>query len=122
MDSVKIDLPWPPSVNRYWRNVARLNRVLISKEGRVYRKLVGMLCLIQKVPRLEGMLEAHIIAYPPDKRRRDIDNICKGIFDSLERAGVYENDNQIKRLQIKIGEVKKGGAIELTLRKFGEHT
>ena len=33
--SIRLELPYPPSVNTYWRSVA--GRVLISKAGRMYR-------------------------------------------------------------------------------------
>jgi hypothetical protein len=29
-----------------------------------------------------------ILLYPPDNRRRDIDNYTKGLFDALTHAGV----------------------------------
>ena len=39
-DSWTVTLPWPPSTNRIWRNVAVSGkpRTLLSQEGRVYRK------------------------------------------------------------------------------------
>jgi crossover junction endodeoxyribonuclease RusA len=37
-------------------------------------------------------------AFPPDRRRRDLDNIQKALLDSLEHAGVYADDNQIDLL------------------------
>jgi len=42
-----------------------------------------------------------IEAFPPDKRRRDLDNLIKAIQDSLQYAGVYEDDSQIDYLTIK---------------------
>lgn len=41
-----------------------------------------------------------IDAYPPDKRRRDLDNIFKSCLDSLQHAGVYPDDSQIDDLRI----------------------
>jgi len=35
----RLVLPWPPSANRYWRHVGP--RVLISREGRIYRRNVA---------------------------------------------------------------------------------
>ena len=36
---IEITLPWPPSVNTYWRNFD--GRMIISARGREYRETVG---------------------------------------------------------------------------------
>lgn len=97
-----INLPWPPSVNHYWRNVA--GRTLISADGRAYRKAVADHVLIQHAAkRLAGRLEVRIYAAMPDKRRRDLDNLLKSILDSLTHAGVWIDDSQIDVLSIRRG-------------------
>ncbi|RLS52912.1 MAG: RusA family crossover junction endodeoxyribonuclease [Planctomycetota bacterium] len=49
---------------------------------------------------LLGPLQAELHLYPPDRRRRDCDNFQKGVWDSLQHAGVYLDDSQIRRLII----------------------
>lgn len=94
-----LTLPYPPSVNRYWRHYQ--GRVLISKEGREYRKKVQQYCLITKKQKpFTGFLKVKVQMWPPDRRRRDVDNIEKGLFDSLCKAGVYEDDYQIEDFHI----------------------
>jgi hypothetical protein len=39
-DLIALVLPFPPSVNRYWRVSPRGRGVLLSKEGREYRRRV----------------------------------------------------------------------------------
>ena len=34
-------------------------------------------------------------AFPPDRRRRDLDNLLKPALDALQHAGVYEDDSQV---------------------------
>lgn len=92
-------LPYPPSVNRYWRHNRGITH--ISTEGRLYRRKVYDARLLQKVNKYTGELKLQIDIYPPDKRRRDIDNICKAVLDSLEHAGVYDSDYQISELILK---------------------
>jgi crossover junction endodeoxyribonuclease RusA len=41
-----------------------------------------------------------VLAYPPDHRRRDLDNLAKAILDALQHAGVYGNDCQVKLLTL----------------------
>lgn len=112
---VAFDLPWPPSLNRYYRNVGY--RVLISREGRQYRmmtvsRLAGM------VEKLKGNLKVFIELYPPDNRRRDVDNSLKCCLDALTHAGVYEDDSQIKDLRVVMREaIPPDGMIHVTIKE-----
>jgi crossover junction endodeoxyribonuclease RusA len=106
-------LPWPPSLNRYWRNVH--GRTLISAEGRDYRgAVVTGLKRFGGAPALGAQrLSVHIIAAPPDKRRRDLDNLLKAALDALTHAGVWDDDGQIDRLLIQRGPVTPGGSLRI---------
>ena len=91
-------LPFPPSVNHYWRHVG--NRTLISRTGRAYRQQV-----LHDVQQLElrvitGPIKLEVIATRPDRRRRDVDNLLKSLLDALDHANVYEDDSQIQDLRI----------------------
>ena len=96
---IEITLPWPPSVNTYWRNFD--GRMIISARGREYRETVGDQMTLQKmVKHFKGQLKVEIEAFRPDKRRRDLDNLLKATLDGLAHAGVYEDDVQIVDLRI----------------------
>ena len=111
-----ISLPWPPSVNRYWRSV--MGRVLISAEGRSYRTLVASECLIQRVRGTAGPLAVSIVAHAPDGRRRDLDNLLKAPLDALTHAGAWGDDSQISDLRIMWGEPSKPGYLEITITEM----
>lgn len=115
---IMLVLPWPPSVNTYYRRVGNITK--ISAEGRAYRQRVTEIVLQQGANvRMECPLFMEIIAYPPDRRLRDMDNLLKAPWDSLEHAAVYANDNQIKRLEMEMAQnVVAGGALEITLSPF----
>lgn len=99
MEMIEITLPWPPSVNTYWRNFD--GRMIISARGREYRETVGDQMTLQKmVKHFKGLLRVEIEAFRPDKRRRDLDNLLKATLDGLAHAGVYEDDSQIVDLRI----------------------
>jgi len=106
-------LPWPPSVNRYWRHVG--SRVLISREGRAFRENVRALLGGGRYPPLAGRIAATIDAFPPDRRRRDLDNIQKATLDALEKAGVYEDDSQIDLLLTRRRPVVKRGELIVSI-------
>lgn len=110
-----LTLPWPPSVNTYWRAVNGRN--ILSKRGREYRQSV--LNLFTKRPRTRtGTLSVRILFEPPDLRRRDIDNLPKGCLDALTHAGVYADDSQIRHLDLRFGDVVPGGRVTVTISPF----
>jgi crossover junction endodeoxyribonuclease RusA len=102
-------LPFPPSVNAMWRSFK--GRAILSKAGREYREKVKQAFIKaiypQPHPPLAGRLRVSVVAYPPDKRRRDLDNLFKGPLDAMAHAGVYVDDSQIDSLSIVRGEVDK---------------
>ena len=91
-----IELPYPPSVNRYYRHVGF--RTLISREGRAYRRLVCAILRRAGVRPLDGTLAVGIDLYPPDHRTRDADNAQKALLDAMQHGGMYRDDNQVKKL------------------------
>lgn len=115
---ISIELPWPPSVNRVWRNVK--GKTLLSAEGRNYRELVGQYCLIKRIAgkRLNGRLSVKILVNPPNKIRRDIDNLAKVPLDALTHAAVWLDDSQIDELYIRRDEIKKGGFITIQITEL----
>lgn len=100
---IDLDLPYPPTVNTYWRKVG--NRTLISKKGRTYRRdlVISVAEQMPHLPRLNTRLEVSVTAYPPDNRRRDLDNVLKALLDGMQHAGVYQDDSQIDHLAISRG-------------------
>lgn len=96
---MEITLPWPPSVNTYWRTFR--GRMIISAHGREYRAAVAEQVLLQLAARhYTAPLKITIEAWRPDRRKRDLDNLLKAALDSLAHAGVFEDDAQIVDLRI----------------------
>lgn len=94
-----IVMPWPPTVNHYWRNVG--GKVLISAQGRQYREAVAEIALVDLWPQFPTeRVKVTIEAWMPDRRRRDLDNILKSLLDSLTYAGVWDDDSQVDDLRI----------------------
>lgn len=111
---ITLTLPWPPSANVYYRNVA--GKTLISAEGRAYRKAVADQVLIQRGAKLlAGRLHVSIDAHVPDKRRRDLDNLLKSVLDSMTHAGCWLDDSQIDALMITRGPI--GGMLKVRVEE-----
>ena len=96
---ISFELPWPPSINNYWRRHG--NTYFISIKGKKYREDVVYSCFRYKDHFKDDVkISINIDAFPPDKRRRDLDNVLKALLDSLQHAKVFKDDNQIDRLYI----------------------
>ena len=96
--TAEFEFPWPPSVNHYYRHVK--SRVLISKDGRKYRDKVVALLANQNVRKFTTPVEIHIELYPPDNRRRDVDNSLKCLLDAFTHGGLYSDDSLIYKLTV----------------------
>ena len=118
--SATFTLPWPPSVNAAYRSVVigRSARTLLSKPGREYKTIAAWDLLRQAVPSLGQQRVAVFVAvFPPDLRRRDLDNLGKLAIDALVPR-VIDDDSQIDRLTWERREAVKGGLLRLTVTTY----
>ena len=114
--SISLVLPFPPSVNSCWRTVK--GRMLLSEQGRKFRinAIAAVYDQLRKIPKaITEDVSVIVKMYPPTKQRRDIDNYLKAAFDALTHAKVWEDDDQVKRVEMEWCEVVKGGRYEITI-------
>jgi crossover junction endodeoxyribonuclease RusA len=112
--SITLQLPLPPSVNTYWRNFR--GRTVLSKGGRDYKIAIQEYVSVNNLPKFgQERLGASITIFPRDKRAIDLDNRLKALFDSLEDAGLFDDDSQFDRIYICRGMIKKGGGCTITI-------
>ena len=115
-----LEFPFPPSVNHYWRHtiVNKRPRVLISKRGREYRSAVRRFVGLGCKP-MAGRLAVSIEAFPPDRRKRDLDNMLKALLDSMTHAGIWHDDDQIDEVRIVRREATAGGMMRVVVSEVG---
>lgn len=106
---IQIELPFPPSVNHYWRMWQ--GRMLISRQGRAYRNAVAAILRAAGVQPMTGRLAVSIEAFPPDRRKRDCDNLLKALIDSIQHGGAFPDDSQIVWLLIEKAQIVPGGKV-----------
>lgn len=112
MDVLRFELPYPPSINHYYVRTAR--GVILGAKGKSYRRDVCfMLNKYKDYYSADSRLSLTINVYPPDKRKRDLDNICKAVQDSLQYAGIYKDDNQIDMLTVIRRNVVEHGCLQI---------
>lgn len=97
-----------PSVNHYWGQVG--NRCYLTQRAKGFQKLVSL-----HVKRKDSVarLRIEITVCFGDKRKRDIDNILKGVLDSLVKCGLCEDDEQFDEIEVKRGKIIKGGLLKI---------
>lgn len=109
-----IILSWPPkelnpNTRCHWSKKA--------KAAKAYRKEAGWATKLSgDVVAADGVIDMHIMFYPPDKRSRDDDNLMaafKSARDGIaDRLGV--NDKRFRAI-MEVGAVIKGGQVRVIL-------
>jgi crossover junction endodeoxyribonuclease RusA len=91
-------------VNSYWRHPNKgplAGRSLISQEGRQYRESVAKHIALLRSPSVGHMrVRVDIEARMPDRRKRDLDNLPKALFDALTHAGIWHDDEQVDEYRV----------------------
>ncbi len=117
---MKIRFSWPDS--RFFPNRKQQHRYLTAE--RWAARMSGYALTINArltVPE-NGALEWRLVLCPPDKRRRDDDNVYAafkptrdGIFAALET-----DDSRLRRTVIEWGEAEEGGAIYVEIAPLAD--
>lgn len=118
--AITVELPFPPSVNKLWRNAGR---TLLSADARAFYRLA----VFQIHKNLRGHktitapVAVKIMLYPPNRARRDLDNYAKATLDALKKAKVFTDDSLVHDLHLAWGEIKKPGKCEVNIEIFVSH-
>lgn len=87
--------PYPPTVNHCWGRAGKA--VFLSAK---YKAFLNDVALVVAGTRLrqgdEYFLELSVT--PPDRRKRDLDNVFKPILDALTRCCVWQDDSAVRFL------------------------
>lgn len=115
---IVLKLPYPPSVNRYWRRVG--NRTVLSREARRFRKRVTDAWFVQKFvhgrnPLGSALVQVRMTVSPPDNRKRDLDNVLKAVLDGIASAGIIDDDSQVRSLEVEFSDPVDGGSVTITI-------
>lgn len=111
-------LPWPPSVNGYWRTFK--GRQIVSKRGREYRESVGLMMSAAHMSdiAINERLQVKLLLEPPTRRKFDVDNFTKAVFDALTHCGFWVDDELVDDLRV-VKHQKGHGSVTVLVRPVG---
>ena len=120
---LELTLPLPPSVNTYYKKYR--NKLIISPAGQEFRKnVIALVDTIANIERFskDDRLSLDVNFYPPDNRRRDLDNFCgKALQDALQHAGIYPDDSQLDSVTYnRMAVDRKWPRVEIVLDRIEE--
>lgn len=124
-------LPLSPTMNTYWRrgtvfkkgSKTPLSVTYLSDSAKEYRKLIGEIVLTKRARFLtDKPLRMDVVVCFRDSRHSDLDNRLKGLWDSLQHAGVFCSDEQIKDLRLRAGPIMKGGRMIVSLWEVPDYS
>lgn len=72
--------------------------VFLKPEVKSYRLFVRAAVRRARIKPMDGDLALTVNFYPPDKIRRDVDNVLKCLLDALMAASVFVDDYQVAEI------------------------
>jgi crossover junction endodeoxyribonuclease RusA len=96
-----IELPLPPSANNLFINLRGGGRALAPKYRAWREAAVATIAVTVGGARVAGPYALRIEAGRPDKRRRDLDGLLKGISDALVKGQAVDDDSVCESIEAK---------------------
>lgn len=90
----------------------------ISKAGLAYRQAVAWAC--HGEGKVSGKCTVLIHANPPDRRKRDLDNVLKALLDAIAKGGAIDDDFDIQEITIRRGMVDPEGRVYVEINGASE--
>lgn len=112
MSTVRVSLPFPPSVNNLFLNAGK--RRIPTPRYKAWKVKADLMLMTQRLRLIPGAVNVRIDLVQPDRRRRDIDNCSKAPLDAIVKAGVITDDSAIQRLSIGWEEIGEPCVVTIT--------
>jgi crossover junction endodeoxyribonuclease RusA len=94
--ALTLELPEPPSANRWWRNVN--GRMVTSKAARVYKSGVALAVLCRKSATIRAPIAVSVETnWYRGRKSGDLDKRIGVLLDALQGTA-YDNDSQITEI------------------------
>lgn len=116
MDKIEFYTKFPPTINSYYTKTR--NGVFIGKVGNAYTAdtIENIIACVGPMT-IDTQVSMTVVLYPPDKRKRDVDNYMKPLLDSITKSGLWTDDSLVDQLLIYRGSIVKGGKVWVRLEE-----
>lgn len=121
----KLELPYPPSANIYWRTHKGSSKPYVSDKAKRYKATVWKLALAAGVRKTSGVVELKIGLQPKQNKDGsasktciDLDNCLKITLDALNNVA-YIDDKQVKRLVVEYLPPVPDGGLKVEVSQYG---
>jgi len=113
---IRLQLPFPPSVNSLFRDVSRRDgkragRIKTQRYLTWIRAATNEAAAQDQKP-IRGHVKVRILLGKPDRRKRDLDNLLKAPLDLLTGLSLIEDDSAVQCIQVSWAEVD-GALVEV---------
>lgn len=109
----RFTLPWPPSANRYWRNVR--GHTVVSSEARDYKLRAAWEARIAVDEPLSGNVILTMDFYRP-RKSGDLSNRIKVLEDALNGVA-FNDDKQVIEIHARRFDDKHNPRVEVEVRE-----
>lgn len=110
-----LQLPYPPTGNHAVKHTRNGGHYL-TREAQAYRTVVRTILLKKRPePPYDAPVRVVCEISPPDRRRRDMDNVWKVVADALTLAGVWRDDFLIQDLRLVRSAAAAPGSVMVTV-------
>lgn len=89
----------------------------IKKDGKRFRSNVHGIVADHQIKMLKGPVIVNMTVHPPDKRKRDLDNLMKAVLDALQ-GSFYKDDFQVQQLVVTRGVGTPDGCIVVDVKPW----
>lgn len=114
---MKLILPWPPSVNKAYMPFR--SRIIKTKIARTYFDDISEDIFYKKIPSFgKARLKVLIKCYAPNTAAYDLANLDKILMDTIEKSGLFKNDNQIDDIRYRRMFVKPPGFVQVIIQEI----
>lgn len=123
MTELRLELPWAPSINRYWTRL-RNNSVVVSEVGKQFiRRLAPTVRHQFRAAPIENAVAALVEYWEPIVADEDLpkaalerlywwdlDNRCKPLLDGLTASGLWVDDCLVRDVRL-VDRTERDGAV-----------
>ena len=90
---IKLDLPFPVTLNRLWIRSSTTGKPVRAPRYQQWLNAAGIEINRQRPGCIKGPYRIRIVLGRPDRRKRDNDNLAKGVLDALVTHRVIDDDS-----------------------------